>query len=96
MFITFVKEIYNKIKNKNLNIHASRAIYECDECKKQYESCVFNREQVFKKYNKDLCASCRLKTQYKIGMRNSQIEHCKILAHNQTYTPSSLYNEIPI
>lgn len=81
MFIEFVDKKYN-LHNK-MNRFCTRALYQCDECKKQYVSVIYNRKQSIIKYKKDLCISCRQKVQYKLGIRNRQIEHCKILAKNQ-------------
>jgi len=55
----------------------------CDNCGKKYETSFFYEKKGIKKYGKDLCRSCRQKEQYKLGLRNKQIEICKKNADNQ-------------
>jgi len=53
-------------------IVTQRINLKCDECPKEYESILKNQARGFKKYNKDLCRSCKQKEQYKQGLRTEQ------------------------
>ena len=46
-----------------------RVDVKCDECGKQFNSTLRNRESHFIQYSKDLCASCKQVFQYKVGLR---------------------------
>ena len=71
------------IKTENLSLNkrnkidmSQRIIIECDECNKQFESSLRNRESHIPRYSKDLCSSCKQVWQYKNGFREKQKQIC--------------------
>lgn len=57
---------------------SQRVNIECDNCGSHWESALSNREKLLKKYNKDLCRSCKLKYQYALGTRTSHFKEYNI------------------
>ena len=60
-----------------------RIIFNCEECGREVNLSIYNKSKNFDKYKRDLCRSCRLKLQYKAGLRQKCIERCKLNAANQ-------------
>lgn len=63
----------NIILNKNNNPKITqRIIIKCDNCETEWESSLLNQIKGLKTYKLDLCKSCKLKEQIKLGLRYNQ------------------------
>ncbi len=71
-----------------------RIIFNCEECGREVNLDIYNKSKNFDKYKRDLCKSCRTKLQYKMGLRQKNIERCKLNAANQKgKSYSEMYSE---
>ena len=71
-----------------------RIIFNCEECGREVNLSIYDKSKNFDKYKRDLCRSCRLKLQYKAGLRQKCIERCKLNAANQKgKSYSEMYSE---
>ena len=71
-----------------------RIIFNCEECGREVNLSIYDKSKNFDKYKRDLCRSCRVKLQYKVGLRQKCIEQCKLNAANQKgKSYSEMYSE---